>query len=164
MSTLDESTSMFTGSRGKRTVLLVDDNVDDITLALRALRKAGITNQVHVAHDGVEALDYLFNIESEDNQQTQMAWPAVILLDLKMPRLNGLEVLKRVRQDKRTSLIPVVMLSTSDVEQDIINSYTLGANSYIRKSVNISTFTESMRLFGSYWLDINELPPLGDVN
>jgi len=164
MPTLDESTSMFGDSRGKRTLLLVDDNIDDITLALRALRKAGITNQVHVAHDGVEALEYLFNIESEENPQKQMDWPAVILLDLKMPRLNGFEVLKRIRQDKRTSFIPVVMLSTSDVEQDIINSYNLGANSYIRKSVNVATFTESMRLLGGYWLAMNELPPLGKEN
>jgi CheY-like chemotaxis protein len=141
-------------------ILLVEDNPDDEALALRALKKNRIAHKVIVARDGVEALDYLFAeglFSSRDNLQS----PQLILLDLKLPKLNGLEVLQRIRADERTKLIPVVVLTTSDEESDRVQSYTHHANSFVRKPVDFSDFTEAIRQIGEYWLSINE-PPTGD--
>lgn len=134
-------------------ILLIEDNADDELLTLRALRNNNIHNKVVVARDGQEALDYFFNKNSPENPM-----PTVVLLDLKLPKVNGLEVLQRIREDERTSLQPVVILTSSKEEQDIINSYRLGANSYIRKPVDFSQFMEAVRQLGLYWLVLNEVP------
>lgn len=141
-------------------ILLVEDNRDDEALTLRALKKNNIKNEVVVAHDGVEALDYLFGTGSHAGRDlTDM--PQVILLDLKLPRVDGLEVLRRLRADERTRLLPVVILTSSNEEQDRIKGYGLGANSYVRKPVDFSQFIEAVRQLGLYWLILNEpLPPL----
>ncbi|HHH38131.1 MAG TPA: response regulator [Sedimenticola sp.] len=139
-------------------ILLVEDNADDEALTLRALRKANIANEVVVARDGVEALDYLFasgRWAGRDNRKQ----PQVVLLDLKLPRIDGLGVLKRLRADRRTRLLPVVILTASDEERDIIESYSLGANSYIRKPVDFDHFIEAVRQLGLYWLVLNLAPP-----
>ncbi len=134
-----------------KSILLVEDNPDDVQLTRHALLKNNITNQLVVASDGVEALDYLRR--SEDT-------PALILLDLKLPRMNGVEVLQAIRADARLQLLPVVMLTSSKEEQDIVRSYTKGANSYVRKPVDFEQFTEAVRQLGLYWLLLNEVPPL----
>lgn len=134
-------------------ILLVEDNPDDEMLTIRALRNNNIQNEVVVARDGQEALDYFFNKTGPDNPL-----PAVVLLDLKLPKVNGLEVLQRLRNDKRTNLQPIVILTSSKEEQDIINGYRLGANSYIRKPVDFSHFMEAVKQLGLYWLILNELP------
>jgi CheY-like chemotaxis protein len=134
-------------------ILLIEDNADDELLTLRALRNNNIHNKVVVARDGQEALDYFFNKNIPENPM-----PTVVLLDLKLPKVNGLEVLQRIREDERTSLQPVVILTSSKEEQDIINSYRLGANSYIRKPVDFSQFMEAVRQLGLYWLVLNEVP------
>ncbi len=139
-------------------ILLVEDNPDDVALTMRALKKNNIANEVIVAKDGVEALDYLFGTggyESRDVGKT----PAVVLLDLKLPMVDGLEVLERIRKDERTKLIPVVILTSSKEEQDLVRGYRLGANSYIRKPVDFIQFSEAVRQLGLYWLILNE-PPL----
>jgi CheY-like chemotaxis protein len=139
-------------------ILLVEDNRDDEVLTLRALKKNNIKNEVVVARDGVEALDYLFGTGSHDGRDlTEM--PHVILLDLKLPRVDGLEVLRRLRADKRTRLLPVVILTSSNEDQDRINGYGLGANSYVRKPVDFTQFMEAVRQLGLYWLILNEPPP-----
>jgi two-component system, response regulator len=139
-------------------ILLVEDNRDDEALTLRALKKNNIKNEVVVAHDGVEALDYLFGTGSHAGRDlTEM--PQVILLDLKLPRVDGLEVLRRLRADKRTRLLPVVILTSSNEDQDRINGYGLGANSYVRKPVDFAQFIEAVRQLGLYWLILNEPPP-----
>ncbi len=139
-------------------ILLVEDNRDDEALTLRALKKNNIKNEVVVAHDGVEALDYLLGIGSHAGRDlTEM--PQVILLDLKLPRVDGLEVLRRLRADKRTRLLPVVILTSSNEDQDRINGYGLGANSYVRKPVDFAQFIEAVRQLGLYWLILNEPPP-----
>jgi len=143
-----------------KTILLVEDNSDDEALTLRALKKNNIQNEVVVAHDGAEALDYLFGTGAHVSRDTSVM-PAVILLDLKLPKLDGLEVLRRIRAHARTQLLPVVILTSSQEEQDIVNGYRLGANSYIRKPVDFSKFTEAVRQLGLYWLLLNEPPPLG---
>ncbi|MGC8605339.1 MAG: response regulator [Desulfomonilaceae bacterium] len=140
-------------------ILLVEDNPDDVTLTLRALKKNNILNEVVVAKDGVEALDYLFGIGSYAGRDTSVT-PVVTLLDLKLPKLNGIEVLRRVRGDERTKLIPIVILTSSKEESDIINGYSLGANSYVRKPVDFSQFTEAIRELGLYWILLNESPPV----
>jgi len=142
-----------------RTILLVEDNPDDEALTLRALRKNNIANAVVVAHDGVEALDYLWGEGSYQGRDVRKA-PAVVLLDLKLPRVDGLEVLRRLRADRRTELVPVVILTSSKEEQDLINGYKLGANSYIRKPVDFTQFTDAIRQLGLYWLVLNEVPPV----
>ncbi len=142
----------------KQTILLVEDNPDDEALTLRALRKNNILNEVVVARDGAAALDYLFGEGSHAERDTSVM-PGLILLDLKLPKVDGLEVLGRVRADDRTRLIPVVILTSSKEEQDLIDGYSLGANSYIRKPVDFSQFTEAIRLLGLYWLVLNEPPP-----
>ena len=143
-----------------KTILLVEDNPDDVELTLRALRKNNIANEVTVAKDGVEALDYLFGTGTYAGRDMS-EMPAVILLDLKLPRISGLEVLQRLRADKRTMLLPVVVLTSSREEQDLIDSYRLGANSYIRKPVDFIKFVDAVKSLGLYWLVLNEPPPAG---
>ena len=143
----------------ERVILLVEDNPDDEALTMRALKKANIRNEVVVAHDGVEALDYLFGAGLYAGRDATIV-PQIVLLDLKLPRIDGLEVLKRLRADERTRLLPVVILTSSKEEQDVINGYSLGANSYIRKPVDFLQFTEAVRQLGLYWLLLNEAPPI----
>jgi len=139
-------------------ILLVEDNPDDEALTLRALKKNNIKNEVVVAHDGVEALDYLFSTGRYADRDANVM-PQVVLLDLKLPRVDGLEVLKRLRADERTKLLPVVVLTSSKEEQDLVSSYSLGANSYVRKPVDFGQFSEAVRQLGLYWLLLNEPPP-----
>jgi CheY-like chemotaxis protein len=139
-------------------ILLVEDNPDDEALTLRALRKANVGNEVSVVRDGVEALDFLFGSGSHGSRDTS-TMPQVILLDLKLPKIDGLEVLRRIRADDRTKLLPVVILTSSDEEQDRIAGYALGANSYVRKPVDFAQFAEAVRQLGLYWLVLNQPPP-----
>ena len=140
-----------------QTILVVEDNPDDVELLLRALRKNNIANDIVITHDGVEALDYLFCTGAyADRDKTAM--PRIILLDLKLPKLNGLQVLERLRADERTMLTPVIILTSSKEEQDLISGYKTGANSYVRKPVNFNQFVEAVRQIGLYWLLINETP------
>jgi two-component system response regulator len=140
-----------------RVILLVEDNPDDVALTQRAFRKNHILNRVVVARDGVEALDYLFCNGPFAGRDP--APPAVVLLDLKLPRIDGLEVLKRLRGDPRTQLLRVVVLTSSIEEQDLVRSYSLGANSYIRKPVDFDNFLSAVGQLGMYWLLLNESPP-----
>jgi len=139
-------------------ILLVEDNPDDVELTLRALKKNNITNEVVVAKDGVEAIDYLFGTGAHEGRDTSIQ-PVVVLLDLKLPKVDGLEVLKRLRADERIKLTPVVILTSSKEERDLMNGYELGANSYIRKPVNFDQFSDAVRQLGIYWLLLNEPPP-----
>ena len=141
-----------------KVILLVEDNPDDVVLTRRALRKNNILNEVILAHDGVEALDYLFGSGAYAGRDLTVL-PQIVLLDLKLPKLDGLEVLRRIRADERTRLQPVVILTSSKEEQDLIKGYQLGANSYIRKPVNFTQFSEAVRTLGLYWLVLNEPPP-----
>ena len=141
-----------------RVILLVEDNPDDEILTLRAFKKNNIANEVIVARDGAEALEYLFGTGQYEKRDLSIM-PAVILLDLKLPKVDGLEVLRRLRADDRTRLLPVVMLTSSKEEQDIVSSYDLGANSYIHKPVDFDRFTQAVEQLGLYWLLLNELPP-----
>ena len=143
-----------------KSILLVEDNPDDEALSIRALRKNNILNEVIVARDGAEALDYLFGMGAHAGRDMSVM-PEVILLDLKLPKVDGLEVLRKLRADERTELLPVVILTSSKEEQDLIASYKLGANSYIRKPVNFIKFTEAIHQLKSYWLVLNEPPPSG---
>jgi CheY-like chemotaxis protein len=140
-----------------KNTLLIEDNPDDVNLTMRALAKSYIANTVDVATDGVEALDYLF-AKGKFTGRDPGAMPQVILLDLKMPRMDGLEVLKHIRADERTRVLPVVVLTTSNEEKDKIESYHLGANSYIRKPVDFGQFVEAVKQLGLYWLVLNEAP------
>ncbi len=133
-----------------RSILLVEDNPDDERLTLRALRRGNLANPVVVARNGEEALRQVFGPD---------LLPCVVLLDLKLPKVDGLEVLRQIRASDRTRLLPVVMLTSSSEDRDIIESYSLGANSYVRKPVNIDEFTEAVRQLGLYWALISELPP-----
>ncbi len=144
---------------GSGEILLVEDNPDDVDLTLRAFQRSRVRNRVVVAKDGVEALEYLFSTGAHANRQAG-DMPEVVLLDLNLPRLHGLEVLKRLRADERTRLLPVVVLTSSIEEQDILRSYHLGANSYVRKPVDFAQFVEAARQLGLYWLILNERPPL----
>jgi CheY-like chemotaxis protein len=138
-------------------ILLVEDNPDDVKLTMRALEKNRIVNEVDVASDGVEALEYLFGVGKFAGRDTNIM-PQVILLDLKMPRMDGLQVLERIRGHEKTKLLPVVVLTTSNEEKDRIESYKLGANSYIRKPVDFNQFAEAVKQLGLYWLVLNEAP------
>jgi two-component system response regulator len=139
-------------------ILLVEDNPDDVELTLRAFKNGNIRNEVVVARDGAEALDYLFGTGTYAGRDADIM-PAVILLDLRLPKIDGLEVLRRMRGDERTKLLPVVILTSSKEERDLLNGYKLGANSYIRKPVDFVQFSEAIRQLGLYWLIINEPPP-----
>ncbi len=143
-----------------KTALLVEDNPDDEELTLRAFRQLSITNDIIVARDGVEALDYLFG-EGKYGGRDMSVMPSVVLLDLKLPMLDGFEVLSRIRSSEFTRFLPVVVLSSSSEEQDIVKSYSLGANSYIRKPVNFDKFMQAAEYLGLYWFTLNEGPPLG---
>jgi two-component system response regulator len=143
----------------EKIILLVEDNADDEELTLRALKKNNIQNDVVIARDGVEALDYLFGTGAYAGRDTSNL-PSVTLLDLKLPKVDGLEVLKRLRADERTKFLPVVILTSSKEEQDLLNGYKFGANSYIRKPVDFAQFMEAVRNLGLYWLLLNESPPL----
>jgi two-component system response regulator len=142
----------------EKIILLVEDNPDDEALTLRAFGKNNIKNEVVVARDGVEALDYLFGTGAHAGRNVSQM-PQVVLLDLKLPRLDGFEVLRRLRADERTKLLPVVILTTSNEEADRISSYGLGANSFVRKPVEFDRFIEAVRHLGLYWLILNEPPP-----
>jgi two-component system, response regulator len=141
-----------------KTILLVEDNPDDEALTLRALKKNNIMNEVVVARDGAEALDYLFCRGAHAGRDPREK-PALTLLDLKLPKVDGLEVLRQIRANPSSQLLPVVILTSSKEEQDLINGYRLGANSYIRKPVDFSQFMEAVRSLGLYWLVLNETPP-----
>ena len=138
-------------------ILLIEDNPDDEALTLRALKKNNILNEVVVARDGEEALEYLFGTGKYEGRDTSIQ-PQVILLDLQLPKLSGHEVLKQLRADKRTKLQPVVILTTSSEEMDIVSSYENGANSYTRKPVDFNQFIEAVKQLGLYWLVLNEAP------
>lgn len=144
----------------EKIILLVEDNPDDVELTLRAFKKNNIMNRVVVAQDGVEALDFLFGTGTYAAPELPDL-PVIILLDLKLPKIDGLEVLKRIRQDNRTKLIPVVMLTSSAEEKDVVSGYSLGANSYVRKPVEFGQFVEAIGHLGLFWLLWNEPPPLG---
>jgi CheY-like chemotaxis protein len=146
------------GDANQRVILLVEDNPDDEALAIRALKRHHIGNEIVVARDGVEALDYLFGKGSYTGRDVSVK-PTVILLDLKLPRIDGLEVLRRIRESESTRLLPVVVLTTSNEERDLLDSYSLGCNSYIRKPVDFLQFSEAIRQLGMYWLLMNEPPP-----
>ncbi|MGH9792386.1 MAG: response regulator [Candidatus Acidiferrales bacterium] len=143
-------------------ILLVEDNPDDEALTLRALAKNNIRNEVVVARDGAEALDYLFGTGAYAGRDVSRV-PQVILLDLKLPKVDGIEVLRRIRADQRTKLLPVVILTSSREEKDVLNGYGHGANSYVRKPVDFVQFTEAVRHLGLYWLLLNEKPPVRSV-
>jgi two-component system response regulator len=139
-------------------ILLVEDNPDDVQLTLRSLRKNNILNEVIVARDGAEALDYLFGRGAYAGRDVNCL-PVVVLLDIKLPKIDGIEVLRQMRRDKRTKLLPVVILTSSKEEGDLMNGYRLGANSYVRKPVDFDQFNEAIRHLGLYWLLWNEAPP-----
>jgi two-component system response regulator len=142
----------------QKIILLVEDNPDDELLTIRALRKNNIENEIVVARDGVEALDFLFG-RGEYSGRDLSNMPQIILLDLKLPKIDGLEVLRAIRTDHRTRLLPVAVLTSSREEKDLVDSYSLGANSYIRKPVDFDQFCESVKQLGLYWLVLNEPPP-----
>ena len=140
-----------------KVILLVEDNPDDEALTLRALRKNNIMNEVLVARDGAEALDYLFAMNKYAGRDVT-DWPAVVLLDLKLPKVSGLEVLRKIRSDERMRSMAVAILTSSKEEQDVAESYNLGVNSYVRKPVDFAKFVEAVKQIGLYWLLLNEPP------
>jgi two-component system, response regulator len=141
-------------SSDEKYILLIEDNPDDVLLTMRALKQSKIVNNVVVAKDGVEALEFLLGTNREPR-----GLPQLVLLDLKLPKVDGLEVLKRLRQDERTQLLPIVILTSSREQRDLIGSYRLGANSYIQKPVDFGQFAEAVHQLGLYWLVLNEAPP-----
>jgi two-component system response regulator len=141
-----------------KTILLVEDNADDEALTFRALMKNNIGNQLVVARDGAEALDYLFGTGQYSGRDVSLV-PQVVLLDLNLPKVSGLEVLRQLRADERTKHLPVVILTSSNEEQDRLHGYDYGANSYVRKPVDFNQFIEAVRQLGLYWLILNEQPP-----
>lgn len=138
-----------------RSIFLIEDDPDHELLTIRALRKANIANEIRIARDGEEAIEMLFGQGADAFQEM----PSIILLDLKLPKIDGLEVLRKIRETARTQTLPVVVLTSSDEESDIVRSYRLGANSYVRKPVDFSEFAEATRQLGLYWLVLNECPP-----
>jgi len=143
----------------RKAILLVEDNANDEYLTLRALKKHNVANDVVVARDGVEALDYLFGTGAHAGRDVREL-PLVVLLDLKLPKVDGLEVLRRVRADERTRLLPVVILTSSNEERDVINGYKLGTNSYVQKPVDFAAFMDAVGQLGLYWLMLNQpVPP-----
>jgi CheY-like chemotaxis protein len=138
----------------EKVILVVEDNPDDEALMIRALTKNGIANEIVVAHDGVEALDYLFG-EGQYHGRDVEDVPELVLLDLKLPKIDGLDVLRRLRDDSRTKYVPVVVLTTSSEQRDIVESYNLGANSYVTKPVDFNEFMDATRQLGTYWLLLN---------
>ncbi|WNG30931.1 response regulator [Cystobacter fuscus] len=145
---------------GSRSILLVEDNPDDVDLTRRAFQRAGLTQPMDVVEDGVEALDYLFAREAYAHRAREPL-PALVLLDLKLPRLDGHEVLRQIRAHPRTRFLPVVILTSSDEEKDLVESYSHGCNSYVRKPVSYNEFVEAARQLGVYWLVLNRSPPAG---
>ncbi|MBX3187084.1 MAG: response regulator [Labilithrix sp.] len=143
---------------GEKMILMVEDNRDDEELTLRALRKQGIVNEVVVARTGEEALDFLFATGAHAGRDTK-ALPQVMLLDLNLPRMNGLDVLRRIRAEPTTQYLPVVVLTSSKEDEDVLRSYSLGANAYVRKPVDFAHFSEAVRTLGLFWLLLNERPP-----
>jgi len=141
------------------TILLVEDNPDDAELTARALTNSHVANEILLARDGEEAINLLFTT-SDSPEQTSPLLPAVVLLDLKLPKLSGLDVLKRIRSNPRTQYLPVVILTSSSEEEDILTSYQLGANSYVRKPVEFQKFSTAIQQLGLYWLSVNQPPPL----
>ena len=137
-----------------RTILLVEDNPDDVELTKRALARSNVPSDLVVARDGAEALDYLFSAGGDDHQL-----PQLVLLDLKLPKVDGLEVLQRVREDKRTKLLRIIVLTSSNEDEDKLRSYNLGASSFVRKPLDFGEFVEAARQLGQYWLVLNEPPP-----
>jgi two-component system response regulator len=143
-----------------RIILLVEDNADDVDLTLRAFEKSKVVNKIIVARDGGEALEYLFATGAHSGRDVTLM-PEVVLLDLKLPRIDGLDVLRRMRADDRTRRLPVVVLTSSSEEQDLVRSYNLGANSFVRKPVDFFAFVGAAQQLGLYWLVLNEPPPNG---
>ena len=141
-----------------KVILLVEDNPDDVELTLRAFKRSHLMNPIRVARDGIEALDFLF-ARGAHADRAREPLPTLVILDLKLPKLDGLGVLKSIRADERTALLPVVILTSSKEEQDMISGYSLGANSYVRKPVDFSEFLEAVKVLGLYWLMLNEAPP-----
>jgi two-component system response regulator len=141
-------------------ILLVEDNPDDVALMLRAFKRSRVMNPINVARDGVEALDFLFAGGSHGDRAGGPL-PTLVILDLKLPKLDGLGVLRALRADERTRFLPVVILTSSKEEQDIVSGYALGANSYVRKPVDFAEFLEAVKTLGIYWLMLNELPSEG---
>jgi two-component system response regulator len=139
-------------------ILLVEDNADDEALTIRALKKNNIRNEVVVARDGAEALNYLHGRGAYEGRDTSVL-PQIVLLDLKLPKLDGLDVLRAIRGDERTKRLPVVILTSSKEDRDLLSGYELGANSYVRKPVDFTEFAEAVRQLGLYWLVLNESPP-----
>ena len=142
----------------EKMILLVEDNPNDEELTLRALRKANIANEVAIARDGQEALDFLFGTGKYAGRELP-TMPAVVLLDLKLPKLDGIDVLQRIRADPRTRLVPVVILTSSSEDEDMVRSYQFGANSYVRKPIEFSAFANAVTQLGMYWVLINQIPP-----
>ena len=142
----------------EKIIMLVEDNPDDEELTLRALRKANIANDVFVARDGQEALDFLFSTGKHAGRDPSIL-PTVVLLDLKLPKLNGIDVLQRMRADPRTKLIPVVVLTSSSEDEDMLKSYQSGENSYVRKPIEFSAFADAVTQLGMYWMLLNQSPP-----
>ena len=141
----------------EKVILVVEDNPRDEALTLRALKKSNVVNDVVVVRDGVEALDYLFGTGTHEGRDTSVL-PQMVLLDLKLPKIDGLEVLRKLRDDDRTKRLPVIIFTSSSEEEDMIKSYDLGANSYVRKPVEFDQFLEATKQLGIYWLLLNEVP------
>lgn len=142
----------------RKIILLVEDNPDDVALTLRSLNKSNVVNEIVTARDGAEALDYLFGTGEFASRDTNIM-PELVLLDLKLPKVDGLDVLQQIRKDERTRLLPVVILTSSDEEQDLVESYKLGANSYVRKPVDFTQFANAVVQLQLYWMVLNQPPP-----